>query len=269
MNEKIQIIDTTLRDGEQRPRIAMKVADKIKIAEILDKCGVYEIEAGTPSVGIEGDDYYIELREKVKFSKISIWSRMVSADIKKAILCKPDIIHIGVPISYVQIYSKLRKNKVWVHRNIKECMEMILGENISVTIGFEDASRADEGFMLETAKLIKEKGGKTIRIADTVGVLTPSRTYSIIRSLSERAEIDIEFHGHNDLGMVLANSIVGVKAGAKYVDCTLLGIGERSGNCDFRKFLEATERVFANQINKKMISFAEETLKEVLYKRKR
>lgn len=264
MNKRIRIVDTTLRDGEQRPGIAMKIEDKVKIARLLDECGVYEIEAGAPSVGIEGEEYYQELRKKIKHSKISIWSRMSLEDLKKAILCKPDIIHIGVPISYVQIYSKLKKNKVWVLRNINECMELIRSENIQVTIGFEDASRADEGFMVETARQVKASGGNIIRIADTVGVLTPSRTHNIIQGILEKVDIDIEFHGHNDLGMALANSIVGAKSGAKYIDCTLFGIGERSGNCDFHEFLEAARHNFDLEIEIGKIALIEEKLMEIL-----
>jgi len=269
VNKKIRLVDTTLRDGEQRPGIAMKIEHKIKIARLLDECRIYEIEAGTPCVGIEGEEYYQELRAIIKHSKISIWSRMNMKDLKKAILCKPDIIHIGVPISYVQIYTKLKKNKVWVHRNIAECMALILAENIQVTVGFEDASRADEGFMVETARHIKTLGGNIIRIADTVGVLTPSRTRNIIQSILTKVDIDIEFHGHNDLGMALANSIVGAGSGARYIDCTVFGIGERSGNCDLREFATAARHNFDMGIDRSKISNIEKTVKEILQKPKK
>lgn len=266
MKRNIKIVDTTLRDGEQRPGIALTPSDKIRIAGLLEKLGVHEIEAGTPSVGIEGPDYYYQLKEAISDSKISVWSRTNIQDIKKAILCKPDIIHIGMPISYVQIYSKLKKNKVWVHKKICECMDLILAENIQVTVGFEDASRADEGFMIETAKLIKEQGGKILRIADTVGVLTPQRTYQIIRRILDKVEIEVEFHGHNDLGMAIPNSIMSAKAGAKYIDCTLLGIGERSGNCDLREFIKAVTNCFEIEIDKKQLYYAENTLLEIFSK---
>jgi len=262
LNKKIRIVDTTLRDGEQRPGIAMKIEDKVKIAQLLDECGVYEIEAGAP--GIEGEEYYQELRRKIKHSKISIWSRMSMGDLKKAVICKPDIIHIGVPVSYVQIYSKLKKNKVWVHKSIKECVGLILAENIQVTVGFEDASRADEGFMIETARQIKELGGNVIRIADTVGVLTPSRTSHIIQEILKKVAVEIEFHGHNDLGMALANSIVGAKSGARYIDCTIFGVGERSGNCDLREFVEAAGKQFDLGIDRTKIPVMEKTLEEMI-----
>lgn len=268
MKQELKIVDTTLRDGEQRPGIALNVKDKLKLAQLLDEIGIYEIEAGTPSVGleIEGFNYYKQLRENIKRAKISVWSRTNMKDIKRAIQCKPDIIHIGMPVSYVQIYSKLKKNKVWVHKKICESMELILKENIQVTIGFEDASRADEGFMIETAKLIKANGGKIIRIADTVGVLTPQRTYQITRSILDKVDIEIQFHGHNDLGMAIANSIMSAKAGAEYIDCTLFGIGERSGNCDIREFTKAAGLFFDLGVDKMQLYQAENTLLNIFSK---
>lgn len=268
MKHEVKIVDTTLRDGEQRPGIALTVADKLKIAHLLDRMGIHEIEAGTPSVGagIEGLEYYYQLKEKIQNAKISVWSRTNIQDIKRAIQCKPDIIHIGIPISYVQIYSKLKKNKVWIHKKICECMDLILSENMQVTIGFEDASRADEGFMIETAKLVKEHGGKILRIADTVGVLTPQRTHQIFRCILEKVEIDLEFHGHNDLGMAVANSIISAKTGARYIDCTLLGIGERSGNCNLREFAEVSGRFFELGIDKTQLYHAEKTLLDIFDK---
>jgi len=217
-------------------------------------------------MGMEEADYYCRLREVVKHSKISIWSRMLEEDIKKAIECKPDIIHIGVPVSYIQIYKKLKKNKTWITRETMACIEQVCGHNIDITIGFEDASRADEGFLIEMAKLVKECGGNAIRIADTVGVLTPSRTHNLVATILDRVDIDIEFHGHNDLGMALANSIVGAKAGAKLIDCTLLGMGERSGNCDLVEFLEATTRVFETDVDKSRAKIAEDELIHILNK---
>ncbi len=263
MPEK-KIVDTTLRDGEQRPGIEFTMADKIKLAKLIDSCGVYEIEAGTSNRELEGEGYYEELRNNVKHAKISLWSRMCKEDIEEAILCKPDIVHIGMPVSYVQIYSKLKKNKTWLHKCICECIDRIRSENIEVVVGFEDASRADEGFLIDTARLIGERGGNTIRIADTVGVLIPSRTESIINQIVTKVGISVEFHGHNDLGMVVANSISACKAGAEYVDCTLLGIGERSGNCHLLEFVRTAGRIFNLGIDKYQVQAAENELNKMI-----
>jgi len=261
MVEKKRIVDTTLRDGEQSAGVALTEEDKIELAIMLDELGVYEIEAGIPIMQTESKDYITEIKKACKFSKISVWSRMNPTDVKQAVLCKPDIIHIGAPVSYVQIYGKLKKNKTWVQKVLSECIDIAISAGIEVTVGFEDASRSDEGFMINTAKMIEKLGVNTVRVADTVGILTPHRSAELVKKLLSQVGLDIEFHAHNDLGMGIANSIASAKAGAKYIDCTLLGIGERSGNCDLYKFLYATERIFDCGIDKRKIEAIENALK--------
>ena len=262
MIEKKRIVDTTLRDGEQSAGIALTEQDKIELAIMLDELGVYEIEAGIPIMQTESKDYISEIKKVCKFSKISVWSRMNPEDVKQAILCKPDIIHIGAPVSYVQIYGKLNKNKTWVQKVLSECIDIAIAGGIEVTVGFEDASRSDEGFMINTAIMIEKLGVKSVRVADTVGILTPHRSAELVKKLRSQVGLNIEFHAHNDLGMAIANSIASAKAGAEYIDCTLLGIGERSGNCDLFKFLYATERIFDCGIDKREVVAVENALKK-------
>lgn len=262
MKEKRYIVDTTLRDGEQRPGIALRPQDKVKLALLLDELGVYEIEVGTPTIGVEGTKYIEEIKERRKQAKLSVWSRVNVEDVIYSVSCAPDLIHIGVPVSYVQIYNKLKKNKTWVHNSIRTCVKAAQNKGVEVTVGFEDASRADVGFMIHTAKLLKSLGVPTIRIADTVGVLSPARTNRIITEILQQVDICIEIHAHNDLGMAVANSIEAAKAGAKYVDCTLLGIGERTGNCNLYDFVNVGERIFDLGIPLSKISKAEKVLQQ-------
>jgi Isopropylmalate/homocitrate/citramalate synthases len=260
MKEKRWIVDTTLRDGEQSPGIAFTEQDKIEIAVMLDKLGVYEIEAGIPEMKVESINFIEEIKKECHNSKISLWSRMNVDDVKLAVSFKPDILHIGVPVSYVQIYSKLKKNKLWVQKTLEECMKITSKAGIEVTVGFEDASRSDEGFLMSMVKLTKNLGGTKIRLADTVGVLTPLRAGDLVKKLVQETDIELEFHAHNDLGMAIANSIESAKCGANYIDCTLLGIGERSGNCDMYKFLNACDRTFDFGIDKNKVKKIEELL---------
>lgn len=243
MKEKRWIVDTTLRDGEQRPGICFRKEDKIFIASLLDALHVYEIEAGSPCLGKEECDGIREIVANKKNSLISVWSRMNIQDIRMAMECNPDIIHIGAPVSYVQIYSKLKKNKTWMVKTLCECIELVLSKNIGVTVGFEDASRADVGFLITLAKKIQEYKG-TIRLSDTVGIMTPNRTRALVEEILAQTQVDIEIHVHNDLGMAVANSLEAAKAGAKYIDCTLFGIGERCGNCNFYEFVKLGQRIF-------------------------
>lgn len=257
MKETKYIVDTTLRDGEQSPGIALQLKDKVKIAKLLDEIGVYEIEAGIPVIGKEEEEAICQIIENTKKAKISVWSRMNLVDVKRSIACKPDIIHIGTPVSYIQIYSKLKKNKVWVMKNVLECVEVAKSQNVDVTVGLEDASRSDIGFMLSLMKELKQAGVNTIRIADTVGVLNPSRTKEMVDTIRSNIDINIEMHVHNDLGMAVANSIIGAKAGADYIDCTLFGIGERTGNCNLYDFIHASEAIFNFAMNIKQIRHVE------------
>ncbi|SFR58248.1 beta/alpha barrel domain-containing protein [Anaeromicropila populeti] len=263
MRERRWIVDTTLRDGEQRPGIALRPEDKIQLALLLDDINVHEIEVGIPNVDTEGIDYVKEIMKKKKNSYISVWSRVNEEDVIYSVSCCPDIIHIGTPVSYVQIYSKLKKNKVWMQKTLARCVDIAMNHGVKVTVGFEDSSRADVGFMIHTARLLKDMGVETIRIADTVGVLTPCRTRTMIEEILEHVDINIEMHAHNDLGMAIANSIEGAKAGAKLIDCALFGIGERSGNCNMWEFLHAAERTFDFGIQKKKVREVEKAFEKI------
>ncbi len=251
------IVDTTLRDGEQSPGIALGIEDKVKIAKLLDSMGVYEIEAGIPVISREEEESIYRVLEQKKQAKISVWSRMNIQDVERSVACRPDILHIGAPVSYVQIYNKLRKNKTWVIRNILACADLALSRGVEVTVGLEDASRSDIGFLLSMVKELQHAGVGMVRVADTVGVLTPGRTRELIKTIRDYSDIKIELHIHNDLGMAVANSVVGAKAGADYIDCTLFGIGERTGNCNLYDFVKAGEILFDFAMNKKQIRTVE------------
>lgn len=264
MKETKYIVDTTLRDGEQSPGIALRIEDKVRIAKLLEELGVYEIEAGVPILSEAEEESIYRIIENRKKTRISVWSRMNISDVKRSITCKPDILHIGAPVSYVQIYSKLKKNKGWVIKNLLECVDAAKSRDIDVTVGLEDASRSDIGFMLSMIKELKRAGVDIIRIADTVGVLTPSRTKELVDTILSNTGMEIEMHVHNDLGMAVANSIIGAKAGAKYIDCTLFGIGERTGNCNLYDFVSAADSIFEFGIIRKQIRAVEQELYEVL-----
>jgi homocitrate synthase NifV len=264
MKETKYIVDTTLRDGEQSPGIVLRTEDKVKIAKYLDEIGVYEIEAGVPCLSPVEEEGICEILQNTSQAKISVWSRMNIEDVKKSIDCKPHIIHIGTPVSYIQIYSKLKKNKIWVQKSILECVAVARSQNIDVTVGLEDASRSDIGFLLSLIKELSKEGVNTIRIADTVGVLTPIRTKEIVETIRAHSDIKIEMHIHNDLGMAVANSIIGAKAGADYIDSTLFGIGERTGNCNFYDFVKASESIFQFAMTKKQIREVEKKVYQEL-----
>lgn len=266
MKDKKYLIDTTLRDGEQSPGFAFTMDRKVHLAQLLDNSGIHQIEAGIPAMGKYEKDTICKILSNRKNARISTWNRMNVEDIGHSFDCCPDIIHISAPVSYVHIYSKLKKNKVWLQKSLQECVGLALDKGYTVTVGLEDASRADITFIIAIANLLKDMGVFSIRFADTVGVLTPSRAYSAIKEIKSHTRIAMGIHAHNDLGMAVANSLEAARAGADYIDTTLFGIGERAGNCDMNQFITAAEHIF--EIKPCHIDAAKlrENAKEIIFK---
>jgi Isopropylmalate/homocitrate/citramalate synthases len=236
-SEEIYIVDTTLRDGEQSAGRAFSIEEKVEIAKYMDENKIYQIEAGIPAMGDMEKQCISKIISVTKNSLISTWNRMNKKDISDSFQCKPDIIHISVPTSDIQIYSNLQKDKTWIENNLRECVYFAKDKGYEVTIGFEDASRADINYLIKLCEIVKNFDVKRVRYADTVGILIPSTINKIIETIIANTGMEIEMHAHNDFGMAIPISLEAVKYGAKYVDCTLDGIGERAGNCDLKEFL--------------------------------
>ena len=250
LQEKIYIVDTTLRDGEQSAGKAFSIDEKVQIAKYMDKNKIYQIEAGIPVMGDLEKECIKRILAGRKNSLISTWNRMNKKDIMHSIECKPDIIHISVPTSDIQIYSNLGKDKIWVEENLRECIYLAKSKGYEVTIGFEDASRADINYLIKLCEIVKSLDVKRVRYADTVGILMPSIVRDAVKTIINSTGIEIEIHAHNDFGMAIPISLEAVKSGAKYVDCTLDGIGERAGNCNLQEFIRILD-VFLER-NKKL-----------------
>ncbi|OPZ93108.1 MAG: 2-isopropylmalate synthase [Firmicutes bacterium ADurb.Bin419] len=263
----VRIVDTTLRDGEQRPGIALQVSEKINIAKMLSSIGTYQIEAGIPAMGGDEKKYILKLMQLGLKSKISVWNRMSINDLKDSIDCAPDIIHISVPISDIHINKKLQKSRIWVEENMKICIDYAKDKGYEVTIGLEDASRADPEFMMKIIGTARDMRVKRIRYADTVGVLYRQHVFNQIKKIKDQfANIELEIHAHNDLGMAVSNSTSALRAGAEYVDCTIGGIGERAGNCDYMKFVTAAKAIYGlcSNIDIKKVAKAQKSILGIL-----
>lgn len=237
-----KIVDTTLRDGEQMAGVELGFDDKIEFAKIIDSKDVYQIEAGTPAMGGDEKKSIEQLMNLGLKSKVSAWNRMNISDINHSIDCKVDIVHISVPISDIQIKWKLGRDRVWVINEMKRSVYYAKEKGYEVVVGFEDASRTSTEFLMHAIREAKELGIKRVRYADTVGILYPDKIYSQIKEIKNNIDISIEFHAHNDFGMAVANSVAAVMAGAEFVDSTFGGIGERAGNCDYVKLINALDK---------------------------
>lgn len=224
------IVDTTLRDGEQAAGVAFSLQEKVVIARLLDLLGVEVIEAGTPAMG-EMEQATIKAIGSLKLkAQVFTWNRLLLADIRASIACGTRNVHICAPVSELHIKDKLGKSRQWVMDCLVRAVRYARDYGCRVTVGAEDASRADFGFLLEYALLAQEAGAERLRFADTVGVMEPFNTRRVIGLLVEKMAIPVEFHGHNDFGLATANSLAAFTAGAAYINTTVGGVGERAGN---------------------------------------
>jgi homocitrate synthase NifV len=239
-------LDTTLRDGEQMPGVCFSTEQKLRIAAILDAGGVRQIEAGVPAISRREKETVAKIVENRKNAVISAWSRLNTTDIEHAADAGPDIIHVSVPVSYPHIYSKLRKNKNWVLNQLSLCLETADKRGFALSVGFEDAFRADAAFLVTVSRVLLDAGVKRIRLSDTVGTASPSLCRTVVEDLTALlgGEAQFGFHGHNDLGLAAANTLEAAKAGCLYSDVTVGGVGERAGNCDLAQLVNAGSRLF-------------------------
>jgi homocitrate synthase NifV len=261
MKPPLYIVDTTLREGEQTPGIAFTAEEKVRAALLLDRAGVYQIEAGTPVIGEKEKAAIRAVREKRVSARVSAWNRLCESDIRHSFDCRPDVIHIAAPVSDQHIRTKLNKDKAWLKRRLTECVAFALNAGYKVSVGYEDASRADISFMELLTRSLEGLGIESIRISDAVGILTPARTATLVRRICAFTRIKIGFHAHNDLGMAVANSLAAARAGATFIDTTLFGLGERAGNCDMRVFLKSASLLFDIRPTYACVPAIEEALK--------
>jgi len=238
------LIDTTLRDGEQAPGVSFSRKDMLEIAELLDKTGIAELEIGTPAMG---SDEVADMRAIVNAGfnfKTLAWCRATKNDIDAAIKTHVDRINISFPTSDIHQLAMMKDRK-WVMQTMQEMVNYASGYFEFIAIGAQDASRADDLFLSEFILKASECGVQRIRIADTVGLLNPFSTSKLIRKVSKVVpEMELEFHGHNDLGMANANSLAALSSGARSVSVTVNGLGERAGNAALEEVIMALELSF-------------------------
>ncbi|PRX30410.1 homocitrate synthase NifV [Orenia metallireducens] len=224
------ILDTTLRDGEQSAGVSFSKKEKIDIACKLDELGVDVIEAGIPAMGTEEKEVLKEIISLDLNAEILAWNRMKIEDIDQSLDCGFKNIHISAPASDIQLKHKLKKDRGWLLAELTKVINYAIKKGCMVSVGAEDASRADIDFLIQLYKVAQKEGAVRVRYADTIGALDPLATYDNIKKIREAIDLEVDFHGHNDFGMATANALSAFKAGAKYISCTVNGLGERAGN---------------------------------------
>ncbi len=245
--ERVRIFDTTLRDGEQSPGASMTLEEKLNIAQMLDSMGVDIIEAGFP-IASNGDFEAVhEVAKIIKGSVICGLARAGAKDIERAAeALKPAArarIHTFISTSPVHMKHKLQMAPEEVLEAVISSVTLARNFCEDVEWSPEDATRTDHDFLCRTVEAAIKAGATTINIPDTVGYSVPEEYGALIAMLIERVpNIDkavISTHCHNDLGLAVANSIAGVMAGARQIECTINGLGERAGNAAMEEIVMA------------------------------
>ena len=238
---RVRIFDTTLRDGEQTPGVALSPEKKLSIAKRLDELGVDAIETGFPVIS-EGEQQGIKLITKAGLkAELCGLARTNKKDIDAAIDCGLKYIHTFIATSDIHLQYKLKMTREQALAKAIEAVEYGKAHGLQVEFSAEDATRTDRSFLKHVFGEVAKAGADRIDIPDTVGYSTPQYIAEITRDAIIATKLPVSVHCHNDFGLAVANAISGIQAGASCAHVTINGIGERAGNASLEEFVMALQ----------------------------
>ncbi|MDY0027875.1 MAG: homocitrate synthase family protein [Candidatus Humimicrobiaceae bacterium] len=235
----VNIIDTTLRNGEQTAGVVFSKHEKIRIARMLDEIGIPEIEIGTPALGVTERNKLKEILKDDFNSKLFVYCEAEPVNIEYAVECGAENVIINISTSDIHIRDKYKKNRTWVVNKLRETIKAAHQNGLNFIVSAEDATRTDLGFLLKIISLASKKGAYRFRICDTVSKFDPFRTFLFISTIVSATDIPIEMYNHNDFGMATANGIAAVRGGASSLVVSVGGLGEGTGNAAMEEIVMA------------------------------
>jgi 2-isopropylmalate synthase len=243
MNNRVWIFDTTLRDGEQSPGCSMTVPEKLRMAGKLVDLGVDILEAGFP-IASDGDFEAVDaVSREFPWVQVAALARCTRMDVERAAgsleKARRPRIHTFLATSDIHLKYKLKKSRQQVLDDAVAAVELARSYVDDVEFSAEDGARTDPDYLEQVSRAVVAAGARTVNIPDTVGYSTPDEYAEIIgrvvKALGDTAIVSV--HCHDDLGLAVANSLAAVKAGARQIECTVNGIGERAGNCSLEEIV--------------------------------
>jgi 2-isopropylmalate synthase len=277
-SERLKIFDTTLRDGEQSPGCSMNLDEKVRLARKLQSLGVDIIEAGFP-IASDGDFAAVKaVAAECREVTVAALCRTAEQDISRAAQALRSAahprIHTFVATSDIHLEYKLKKTRAEVIQMTRSAVRMARGFAEEVEFSAEDATRSDVSYLCDVFAAAVDEGATILNVPDTVGYTLPDEFAELVRTVRERVvgdrtDITISVHCHNDLGLAVANSLAAVAAGARQIECTVNGIGERAGNASLEEVVmamnvRADSLPFENQIDTKQIYATSQMLSRII-----
>jgi 2-isopropylmalate synthase len=253
--QRIAVFDTTLRDGEQSPGCSMNLEEKVRLARQLENLGVDIIEAGFP-IASDGDFAAVKaVAAECRNVTVAALCRTTEQDVMKAAIALHGAahprIHTVVATSDIHLEYKLKKSRAEVIEMTRQAVSLARNFAEEVEFSAEDATRSDVDYLCEVFAAAVDAGASILNVPDTVGYTLPSEFARLIHTVRERVvgnrPVTISVHCHNDLGLAVANSLAAIEAGARQVECTINGIGERAGNASLEEIVMAL-KVRADQL---------------------
>ena len=245
VNNRVYIFDTTLRDGEQSPGCSMTVAEKMRMARKLVELGVDILEAGFP-IASDGDFEAVDqISREFSWCQIAALARACKLDIERAAQslekAKRPRIHTFIATSEIHLKYKFNKSEQQILDEAVAAVELARRYSDDVEFSAEDATRTEVNYLERVCRAVVEAGARTVNLPDTVGWSVPEEYAVLIRRMVKalNGSAILSVHCHDDLGLAAANTLAAVEAGARQIECTINGIGERAGNCSLEEVVAA------------------------------